>query len=192
MKRFVILLLWGLCISINPLPTIAADIKLVGTELVIVGVIDDSTYNKVIRIYQHFPFNTLSITSGGGEFGAGMNLAQFVDDHGIPVYVPEFCHSACTFVFMMSPTPMMADGAIIGIHNISFTPADGHKGTDLVSINSSMKQAHAAAMSSGYMFSFYAAMGIPGNILIKASQMTGRDMYKLQKRDMIEFGIVKK
>lgn len=166
-------------------------IKLIGNVLYVEGDITNELTARVRNIYEGYKFTTISIKSRGGIVDAGMDIAVFVQNNNIGVNVNEYCNSACSFMFVVSPNATMSEKAVIGIHNISLTPVSGVSRYTTVTLASSIQMAQNAAVMTGVMFGMYAAAGIPGQILMQAAEVHGANMITLHRSDMVEYGIVK-
>lgn len=156
--------------------------------------ITDGSIERVKKLYSVHKFSIISLSSNGGEYDAGMDLAKFAFTHNLKVYVPHYCASACTFTFfgVSAFNRDIAPDALIGLHNISFSVigADGSKVK--ITADEAMEFAQNAVIRSGTMLSLYAANGIPADVLYKVSRSYGDKIVNVQRSDLIKWGSIRK
>ena len=153
--------------------------------------INDDSYDKVLRLYREYGFSTIILTSNGGEYDSGMKLAQFVHKNKIKIYVPQYCASACTFMFMAA-YPSNRDisvNASIGLHNISFM-IQGDASTVKLSVYDAIEIANSASKRSANMIALYAANGIPATVLVKVANISGSDIINVSREELLGWGTI--
>lgn len=162
--------------------------------LIYSGNISAGAVKRVKDLYKVHKFKILSITSNGGEYDSGMELAKFVYDKNLSVYVPQYCASACTFAFfgVSSKNRDIAPTALLGLHNISFSIVGADPGNIKVTVDEAMEFAQIAVVRSGTMLSLYAANGIPADVLYKVSKSYGSTVVNVQRGDLQRWGVIQK
>jgi len=118
-------------------PGHAATIGIAGSNkgrlvLAIGGVItsaDAAAVDSVLQLTRrtHRPVQILMVDSPGGEFVAGLEIADQVHRLGIPVRVRGGCFSACAFVALAARKLTVTGGGVVGVHQAY----DLHGGPDL-------------------------------------------------------------
>lgn len=170
-----------------------AEVSRKGDDLLFQSDINDVSVLKVILNYSKKPFKRLVLSSNGGEFEAGMKLAQFVMDKDINVYVPEYCSSACTFAFFAANNKDMSNTSYLALHNVSLMAVKGTiKDDDVITVKDAIDLAQIAVINSGEMLSLYSQAGIPSDILFDISRSVGNNVVTLKKQDLLVLGILKK
>lgn len=155
--------------------------------------ITDDSYNYLQRLYKLKPFDTINVTSNGGDFDAGMKIAQMVYKKNIKVYVPQYCASACTFIFFGAKADHrdLAPKALLGLHNVSFGVTNSIDTSSVtVTVHDAIDFAQRAVVRSAMMISFYSANGIPGDVLLQVSQTYGTGIVNVQRGDLIRWGAI--
>jgi ATP-dependent protease ClpP protease subunit len=145
-------------------------------------------------MYNEKPFNKITLSSLGGDYDAGMKIAQMVYKHQIEVFVPKYCASACTFIFFAANADQrdISPSATLGLHNVSFSiMGDIDTKKTVVSVDEAMQFAQTAVVRSAMMISFYSANGIPSDVLLKVSQTYGSGVINIQRSDLIRWGVIK-
>jgi hypothetical protein len=61
----------------------------------------------------------LDLSSAGGDFEEGMQIANLAHQKKLSVYVTEECNSVCAFVFFAATKRFLAQDSRIGVHSIS-------------------------------------------------------------------------
>ena len=89
--------------------------------LAIGGVITSADAEVVGTVLQlarraHRPIQILMVDSPGGEFGAGLEIADQVHRLGVPVRVRGGCFSACAFVALAARKLTVSGGGVVGVH----------------------------------------------------------------------------
>ena len=89
--------------------------------LAIGGVITSADAEVVDTVLQvarraHRPVQILMVDSPGGEFAAGLEIADQVHRAGIPVRVRGGCFSACAFVALAARKLTVTGGGVVGVH----------------------------------------------------------------------------
>jgi hypothetical protein len=62
------------------------------------------------------------LSSAGGDFEEGMQIANLAHQKKLSVYVTEECNSVCAFVFLAATKRYLAQDSRIGVHSISNNP----------------------------------------------------------------------
>lgn len=155
--------------------------------------ISDDSFEYLQRLYKLKPFDTINVTSNGGDFDAGMKIAQMVYQKNITVYVPRYCASACTFIFFGAKLDHrdIAPTALLGLHNVSFGVTNVIDTKEVtVTVHDAMDFAQRAVVRSAMMISFYSANGIPSDVLLQVSQTYGSGIVNVQRSDLIRWGAI--
>lgn len=196
MKKFVteiiqILALWIWITLPGSAETLSSEIIRKGDVVHFGTAISNESYKRLIMMYNNKPFTMLQITSNGGEYDAGMKIAQLVYQKNINVYVPKYCASACTFVFFGAKLGHrdIAPNAMLGLHNVSFD-TNASSLDQSIPIRDAMEFAQSAVVRSGMMISFYAANGVPSDVLLKVSQTYGKGIINVQRDDLVRWGSI--
>lgn len=163
-----------------------AEIK---TVIVLEGKITKNTIDELKKEFTKKPYNVIMATSSGGDYQTGIDMAKFVGQKRITVYVPEYCHSACSFMAMTTPKLVMSRKATIGIHNITLEPGDGQDPEQKITLRTALKFAETSSTYSAQMFSLYATAGIPGVILMDAAHKRGNEIVHLTYPQLHRWGI---
>lgn len=92
-----------------------------GLVLAIGGVITSADAEVVDTVLQvarraHRPIRIVMVDSPGGEFAAGLEIADQVHRLGIPVRVRGGCFSACAFVALAARKLTVTGGGAVGVH----------------------------------------------------------------------------
>lgn len=151
-------------------------------------------YERLKYLYYHDePFSKIIITSGGGDYDAGMEMATLVYRNNIKIYVPQYCASACTFLFFGAEAKNrdIAPNALLGLHNVSFNINASSPDIN-IPLHDAIELAQNAAVRSGMLISFYSANGIPSDVLLKVSQSYGSGIVNIQREDLIRWGSIQK
>jgi membrane-bound ClpP family serine protease len=89
--------------------------------LAVGGVITSADAEVVSTVLQlarraHHPVQLLMVDSPGGEFAAGLEIADQVHRLGVPVRVRGGCFSACAFVALAARKLTVTGGGVVGVH----------------------------------------------------------------------------
>lgn len=158
--------------------------------MVIDGQITKETFVALKKEYRKQKYIVIAPTSTGGDYPTGIEIAKFVGENEISVYITDYCHSSCSFMVMTAPRVYMEKKAIVGIHNISFSVGDGQDENQRVTLRTAMEFAEVASTYAAQMFALYASAGIPGEYLAKAAHMRGNETVKLTYYQLKSWGIV--
>ncbi|HAO2060967.1 TPA: hypothetical protein IHJ80_003891 [Escherichia coli] len=155
--------------------------------------ITDGSLKRMIELYDKEHYDTITITSPGGDFDAGIRMANFVRDNGINLIVSRYCNSACTVVFFsVSPEKRyMTNRSVLGLHNISIKSNVSDGDNSFVSVRQLSTFTEEMATKVGFLFSLYAANGIPPEVLFRVSRSRGEDVVILTKPELVFYGSVK-
>ncbi|AGC34777.1 hypothetical protein [Escherichia coli] len=155
--------------------------------------ITDGSLKRMIELYDKEHYDTITITSPGGDFDAGIRMANFVRDNGINLIVSRYCNSACTVVFFsVSPEKRyMTNRSVLGLHNISIKSNVTDGDNSFVSVRQLSTFTEEMATKVGFLFSLYAANGIPPEVLFRVSRSRGEDVVILTKPELVFYGSVK-
>ncbi|AXC36893.1 hypothetical protein [Escherichia phage UB] len=155
--------------------------------------ITDGSLKRMIELYDKEHYDTITITSPGGDFDAGIKMANFVRDNGINLIVSRYCNSACTVVFFsVSPEKRyMTNRSVLGLHNISIKSNVTDGDNSFVSVRQLSTFTEEMATKVGFLFSLYAANGIPPEVLFRVSRSRGEDVVILTKPELVFYGSVK-
>lgn len=156
------------------------------------GELNDNTVQEVEQLWKEKRFKILTITSPGGDFDAGIKMANFVRDNGINLIVSRYCNSACTVVFFsVSPEKRyMTNHSVLGLHNISIKSNVKDRDHTFVSVRQLSTFTEEMATKVGFLFTLYSANGIPPSVLYRVSRSRGEDVVILTKTDLINYGSV--
>lgn len=145
------------------------------------------------ELYFKSNIKSIELNSEGGEYNAGMDLATFIYKNHIKVHVSKICASSCTFSFFMIRPNMrsMNDDAVIAIHNISFTSNVDDNSKMCLNVKEITDFAEDASTKAAIMYSLYASVGIPPNVMLKSAQLRGNTALIITKKDLIDWGILK-
>ncbi|OTE92421.1 hypothetical protein B1K96_16285 [Escherichia coli] len=155
--------------------------------------ITDGSLKRMIELYDKEHYDTITITSPGGDFDAGIRMANFVRDNGINLIVSRYCNSACTVVFFsVSPEKRyMTNRSVLGLHNISIKSNVTDGDNSFVSVRQLSTFTEEMATKVGFLFSLYAANGIPPEVLFRVSRSRGENVVILTKPELVFYGSVK-
>jgi hypothetical protein len=90
-----------------------------GLVLKLRGDVRDGDYGRLKSALQNRSVVGVEITSGGGSFEDGVDIARVVRDRGLVVYASRECDSACAFIFLAAKQRYMGRGCKIGVHSVS-------------------------------------------------------------------------
>lgn len=154
--------------------------------------INAASYYALTTLYKTHKFKQINITSPGGDYDVGMQIAKFVYENRLSVYVPTYCASACTFAFFAAATDKrdMADEAIIGLHNISFETSAVNPNKVTVTVAETMSFAREVAHRTGVMMALYSSNGVPGDVLLEVAAKHGSDIVNIQRQDFVAWGTI--
>lgn len=156
------------------------------------GTVNTENVEKIKHLYfenLNKNINYLVLQSTGGDVVEGADLAKFVVDYDIPVYVANYCASACTFAFFKAKEKDMHKDAVISIHNVSLQATievSKYSSIDVQYITQSI------AKNSVSMMLMYVDAGIPIPVLLKASNKFGSDAIDLKRNDLVSYNILPK
>jgi hypothetical protein len=83
----------------------------------------------------------LDLSSAGGDFEEGVQIANLAHEKKLSVYVSEECTSVCAFVFFAATKRYLAQDSRIGVHSIS----NSREIEDLSSMRLTLKLARLSA-----------------------------------------------
>ena len=83
----------------------------------------------------------LDLSSDGGDFEEGVQIANLAHEKKLSVYVAEECNSVCAFVFFAATKRYLAQDSRIGVHSIS----NSREIEDLSSMRLTLKLARLSA-----------------------------------------------
>ena len=83
----------------------------------------------------------LDLSSTGGDFEEGVQIANLAHEKKLSVYVAEECNSVCAFVFFAATKRYLAKDSRIGVHSVS----DTRDIEDLSSMRLTLKLARLSA-----------------------------------------------
>lgn len=190
-----VLFVWMFGIIPASADSLSSQIVRKGDVVIFNSAISEQSYERLVTLYNDKPFSAIAINSDGGEYDAGMKIANFVYKRNIGVYVPKYCASACTFVFFGAPINRrdIAPDALLGLHNVSLAVM-GDKKVDLskvtVPATEAIELAQKSVVRSGMMIAFYSANGIPSDVLLEVAQSFGRKVVNIQRGDLIRWGSI--
>lgn len=121
------------------------------------------------------PFARVEITSPGGLVAPALELAGFVERHGLTVVVRGECLSACVPIAVAAGTSFAEPDAVFGFHPVS--PAVEVAG---------YRQEHLTPD----LFAFLRRHGVPEAVLEKAVLHDGGSMLVVTARDMAAMGVI--
>jgi len=88
-----------------------------GTELEFTGGIAGGASVELAKILSDNPrIRVLQLTSQGGDTLTGMDMEKIARTRGLITYVPRWCMSSCTFVFLGGKERYIARNAQLGFH----------------------------------------------------------------------------
>ncbi|MCU6292795.1 hypothetical protein [Escherichia coli] len=154
--------------------------------------ITDGSLKRMMELYDKEHYDTITITSPGGDFDAGIKMANFVRDNGINLIVSRYCNSACTVVFfsVAFEKRYMINRSVLGLHNISIKSNVKDGDNSFVSVRQLSTFTEEMATKVGFLFTLYSANGIPPDVLYKVSRSRGEDVVILTKTELIRYGSV--
>ncbi len=86
-------------------------------EIRLEGGITEGTARRLRRMLRTHPeVKLVSLTSEGGLVDEAEQIGDIVAAHGLSTYVPDYCVSACTLVFVRGQERLIATGGRIGFH----------------------------------------------------------------------------
>jgi hypothetical protein len=104
-------------------PASAVQIRRVvtGSEVVLRlrGDVMDGDYRRLKDVLQDSSVVGLEISSSGGSFEAGLDIARVVRDRGLIVYASKECDSVCAVIFFAAKERFLGRGCKIGVHSVS-------------------------------------------------------------------------
>lgn len=155
--------------------------------IVLNGDINERNVDRIIVLYENSDASYLILQSPGGDVEQGLVLANYVRDNKIPVYVPSYCNSACTFAFFSSPKKDMGADATISIHNVS-----SEINYDEYSAEQVKEVSKFIAESSAQIMILYIQSGIPIDIVSKAATKFKNDAIDLKRSALVRYNILPK
>ena len=88
-----------------------------GTTITYVGKISVKSVGRLLNAVKGNKFETLVISSGGGEINAAMKMGSWVFDNNIDVVVDGVCMSSCAnYVFTAGRRKTIKNGSIVAWH----------------------------------------------------------------------------
>jgi hypothetical protein len=97
-----------------------------GTELEFTGALTVAAVGELDQALARNPgVRVLQLTSEGGVGGPSVRLADKLQARGLVTYVPAYCASACTFIFMAGRARYIAPGARLGFHEAASVHGTG-------------------------------------------------------------------
>jgi hypothetical protein len=109
------------CAARSPAPTgdEPAEISVHGAELTFRGPLSHEANARLFALAASATERprTLTITSGGGDVEAGMELGTWIFAKGLDVYIPRYCISSCAnYVFTAGQRKILDDTALLIWH----------------------------------------------------------------------------
>lgn len=158
------------------------------------GELNDETVRDVKRLWKETRFKTLSITSPGGDFDAGLHLGIFVNEKNINVFVPKQCNSSCSLVFFSVSNERrdMNHNAVMGLHNISLITTNGSDpDKTFISVRQLFEFTEEISTKVGYLFTIYAHNGIPADKLIEISSKHNEEVVVITRKELVQWGSIR-
>lgn len=191
-RVLLILAVLALAVKIDEVHSERNDVIVKEGSIIFNGIVNTSNVQKIEYLYNKTlkkNINYLVLQSPGGDLADGIELAKFVMNNDIPVYVSSSCSSACTFAFFSAKHKDMAPDAIIGIHNLSVEPS-----IDMTQFSMQEVQllSRKIATNAAGMFILYANAGIPLSVLSEASTKFGANAINLTRNDLVSYNILPK
>ncbi|WP_210253028.1 hypothetical protein [Beijerinckia sp. L45] len=114
-----------------------------GEDVRLSGAIAEGAAERLdILLNAHPRVTRIHLTSEGGLTDEGQRLGDVIAQHHLVTYVPDYCVSACTLLFIRGVERLMLRGARLGFH----APYDvGASGEDIVVDSSDEREAYIAA-----------------------------------------------
>ncbi len=125
------------------------------------------------------PFATIEITSPGGFVVHALELAAFVERHGLTVVVRGECLSACVPIAVASSASFAEPDAVFGFHRVSTA----------VELTSEMA-GYTLELLDRDMLEFLRRHRVPESVLREAARHGGDSMHFVSARDMVAMGII--
>lgn len=121
------------------------------------------------------PFANVEITSPGGLVAPALELARFVERHGLTVVVRGACLSACVPIALAAGTSLAEPDAVFGFHRVA--PA--------VEVAS-----HRQERLTPDLFAYLRRHGVPEALLREAALHDAGSMHLVAARDMVAMGVI--
>lgn len=155
--------------------------------------ISTKSVDRLKQLYSATKFDTLIINSPGGDFDAGKDLGEFINHKDIYVYVTNQCNSACTFAFFGAKVDRrdISARAGLGLHNVSISTTIHNTEETYVSVAQMIKYTNDIADKVGYLFSLYAANGVPPTTLLNVSKVRGNKVIMVTRDELVQWGSIK-
>lgn len=157
--------------------------------------INESSEARLMQMYKVHKFSNLVVTSPGGDFDVGLRLGEFVKEQGITVIVYKYCNSSCSIVFFSADVDQryMTPNSILGLHNVSvkINAAAGNGDDTFVTVRQLSTYTENMAAKVGFLFSLYAANGIPPDVLMEVSKIRGDNAIVLTDKQLYQYGSIK-
>lgn len=97
-------------------------------EIRLDGAITEGTARRLRRMLRANPeVKLVSLTSEGGLVDEAEQIGDIVAAHGLSTYIPDYCASACTLVFVRGQERLIATGGRIGFHAPWVADASGRE-----------------------------------------------------------------
>ena len=125
------------------------------------------------------PFATIEITSPGGLVVHALELAAYVERHGLTVVVRGECLSACVPIAVASPASFTEPDAVFGFHRVSAA----------VELTSEVA-GYSLERLDHDMLDFLRRHRVPESVLEEAARHGGDSMHFVSAREMVAMGII--
>lgn len=158
--------------------------------LIFTAPIEEHSLFAMTTLYKKYHYTQINITSPGGDYDVGMQVAKFIYENKIKVFVPKYCASACTFAFFSASTEDrdLAHDAQLGLHNISFSTSAVNPNKTYISVDETMKFAQEVSRRTGVMMALYSANGIPPDVLYEVAGKYGDTIVNVSRKDLVAWG----
>ncbi len=96
-----------------------AEVKVRGESIIFSGSINESSNAKLFEAFDKAekPPTSLTITSGGGFVGAGLEMGEWIVENNLDVYIPSYCSSSCAnYVFTAGRRVTLGSMAVVSWH----------------------------------------------------------------------------
>ncbi|EPE1232314.1 ATP-dependent Clp protease proteolytic subunit [Escherichia coli] len=157
-----------------------------------ISTLTENSVNRLMVFRETHPFDTIIITSPGGDFDAGVALGNFVNDNNLTIIVERYCNSSCTIAFFSANIEnryMMKD-SILGLHNVSIESKARNSDDTYITVRQLTIFAEQLSTKVGVLFALYAANGIPPELLVEVSKVRGNEVVRLTPEQLFELGSI--
>jgi hypothetical protein len=156
-----------------------ASVSVAAGKIFVDGVIGPKAYDNIIVEVEALPPHALVIRSRGGLLDAAVDIATLVKNLSLPVYVQDYCESACVIIASASPQLTASSDAVFGFH----------RGASIVGGDDDWSK-FVSEQATDHLILILRNNGIPEDILEVAASTPPNQMHHVAAAELLERGVI--